>query len=564
MPLESNSRHEEVPKTGYEGRLQTSAKIDLNGEQTRYFVFLLNLENKTTPQDYNQGARFDATLHVSNVLVTNDLNVIAMSLNGEDVESISQSGQYQLVGYNCDNGETIVWDDYTKSLIITPYTDISTCAVEFETLSTYYEGILNGADPEIYQGMIRINISNNGVITVADPGEEWYKYGERKWANAVFVNAGDAAIKAKYFNEDMSIKSTSYGVTIPDAEILQMYVWIPRYKYKLWNVANGNSNPFAIDIVFEDKETLKSTGKINGIFTNGLYYTHPAFTFGTSDLNEIWVGKFEPSGTTSNIKIKPNQISLTNQTLGALFNASRAIENTYASTYGIDNTEIDTHLLKNTDWGAMAYLTNSIYGRYTNSSTCITSGCEVWINNMNTGTGTTSGVQWGPSITGCSGTSVSAAIINNATACTTNYTWNTNGVNASTTGNITGIYDVSGGAWEYTMGNMKTSGGGYNAGSSGLSDPGSKYYDIYNYSASEYLDHSRGLIGDATKETLVSYGVDNGGWYGDYAHLPGATYTWTRRGGGTNNGALSGVFCFLRNTGGSYTYSSVRVVLSVS
>lgn len=31
--------------------------------------------------------------------------------------------------------------------------------------------------------------------------------------------------------------------------------------------------------------------------------------------------------------------------------------------------------------GAVAYLTNSRYGRYIDESTCITSGCEVWINN---------------------------------------------------------------------------------------------------------------------------------------------------------------------------------------
>jgi hypothetical protein len=48
--------------------------------------------------------------------------------------------------------------------------------------------------------------------------------------------------------------------------------------------------------------------------------------------------------------------------------------------YGMKSTEIDTHMMKNMEWGAVAYLSSSIYGRYTDSTTCISSGCEVWIN----------------------------------------------------------------------------------------------------------------------------------------------------------------------------------------
>ncbi len=71
---------------------------------------------------------------------------------------------------------------------------------------------------------------------------------------------------------------------------------------------------------------------------------------------------------------------------------------------------------------------------------------------------------------------------------------------ASTTGNITGIYDMSGGSWEYVMGVMMDQNGtplsgrnasfntgfigGYGEGGSfttGLSFPDSKYYDNTNF-----------------------------------------------------------------------------------
>jgi hypothetical protein len=60
------------------------------------------------------------------------------------------------------------------------------------------------------------------------------------------------------------------------------------------------------------------------------------------------------------------------------------------------------------------------------------SGCEIWINNVNTGYSGTI-VDWNVvgQYTGCSGDSVSAAVANSMSACATGYTWSGNGVNAS-------------------------------------------------------------------------------------------------------------------------------------
>ena len=284
-----------------------------------------------------------------------------------------------------------------------------------------------------------------------------------------------------------------------------------------------------INVEFESADTPKSSGT-----QNSQWLTHPAFTFGTTELNGIWVGKFEPSNDISDIKIIPNVSSLRSQTVGNMFNASRAIETN--DKYGLDASTVDTHMMKNMEWGAVAYLTNSKYGRYNEGGTCISSRCEVWINNNSNFT------------TGCAGSSVSAS---SSSSCNQ---WNTStGVNASTTGNIYGIYDMSGGAYEYVMGNMTDSSGKFYPQSSGLSQPESKYYDSYTYGTST-SDYSRGHLGDATKETY--------GWNSDYASFIGSYAPWFVRGGIQSDQTLGGLFHFHDLNGRAHESYTFRSVLS--
>ena len=330
-------------------------------------------------------------------------------------------------------------------------------------------------DVELAQGMIPVKFDDAGNAVVADTSTEWYDYSNHEWANAVLVNCADSEIKSKYFDSNNKVLSSAVGKTISMDEIMQMYVYIPRYKYQLFNAEDGTSVEQAINITFESKTTAKSTGT-----KNGEWLTHPAFTFGDKELAGIWVGKFETSNTSELPKIVPNVSSLRYMTPSAQFNTSRLMTTTLASTYGT-STNDDSHMMKNMEWGAVAYLSSSIYGRYTNASTCIESGCEVWINNNSSYT------------TGCAGSSVSAS---EASTCNA---WNTaTGVNASTTGNIYGIYDMSGGASEYVMGN-------YNdiMGSATRFDsmPEAKYYDKYIGTDSE-SDFMKYYLGDATKEIL--------------------------------------------------------------
>ena len=429
-------------------------------------------------------------------------------------------------------------------------------------ITNFDDGVI-ASYPKLYQGLIPVRYDDSGNAVVASSTEEWFNYGKHKWANAVLVDCSDNTIKNKYFNSDMQLREDAVGKTISMDEILQMYVWIPRYRYKLFNAANGTANEQAVQIEFEKASADKSTGT-----KNGEWLTHPAFTFGNTELPGFWAAKFEASGSTDNYQIKPNQKSLTSINLATMYNTSRStILN--ASKYGLNNN-VDTHMMKNMEWGAIAFLTNSIYGRYNDFSTCIASGCEVWINNINTGYGNGTEVdgqpQWGPSITGCAGSSTSAGVSNSQTACASGYDWTTKGVNASTTGNQYGIYDMSGGAWEYVMGVQKDANGNVQVGSSGFSTsslPDSKYYDLYDYQAEDVVGYTRYHLGDATREVLKNTSSQGGNaWWSDYSYNIYSSNPWVDRGGYYSGGSGAGVFSFGRAAGWGSSHNSFRSVLS--
>ena len=109
-------------------------------------------------------------------------------------------------------------------------------------------------------------------------------------------------------------------------------MWIPRYKYQLFNANNGSAPEQLINIEFENGTettgTVSCTDAVSGSgsssetctnATNGNWYTHPAFTFGDKELTGFWVGKFEISGSTAGITIKPGVTSLRSQTVSDFF-----------------------------------------------------------------------------------------------------------------------------------------------------------------------------------------------------------------------------------------------------
>ncbi len=392
------------------------------------------------------------------------------------------------------------------------------------TSNNEYQDNSGANKPELANNMIPIRYNGSNWV-YADTTEEWYDYDSKEWANAVVLNNG---------------VSKSTGDTITEDEIALWYVWIPRYKYQLFNADNGSVDEQLINVTFESETattgTVSCIDAVSGTgdssetctnATNGNWYTHPAFTFGDEEITGFWIGKFEVSGSTDTITIKPNVSSLRSTTVSNFFTAIKNMK----TTYGLSG---DSHMIKNMEWGAVAYLKQSKYGL---------GETDIGINNNSDFT------------TGCGATAGSSS----SDTCEAYNT--TNGMLASTTGNIYGVYDMSGGAWEYVMGNMVNSSGAFYASDLGFSSaPEAKYYDAYTY-GTDNEDHGRGKLGDATKETLSSFGNYRGGWYSDFAYFVYSSSSWFVRGGGYGNSSYAGVFAFYGNNGYADSNNSARAVL---
>ena len=385
--------------------------------------------------------------------------------------------------------------------------------------------------------------------------------------------------------------NASEGTEIREDDILAYYVWIPRFKYKVWNinkvVGTGSYNAITtgIDIIFEEGKISSGTISCNynhnvsniDLSTttaetctgnNGDYYTHPAFTFGSDELRGFWMGKFEISSsnpTASNggdnttsltVRVLPNVSSWRNK----LSSFNTVVQNMQASSniYGLSTsrTNTDSHIITNYEWGAVAYLTNSKYGRCTNGR-CT----EVTINNCSS------------RITGIGADSVSAS--ESSTTCTTaaNKYNGTKGVLASTTGNITGVYDMSGGTREFVMGNMSRTSESYTISSSHsgfasdwYTTSTAKYVTTYAYDRGNSYNqaaYNRSRLGDATGEVVLSTG-GYGGWNSDSAYFPtynGDYSSWFDRGGDYSSSTHAGVFSFFNE---NYSEASRAVLVSFS
>ena len=367
--------------------------------------------------------------------------------------------------------------------------------------------------PVLAEGMIPIAYDGTNWIKVDKYGNysNWYDYGKQKWANAVMVTT---AKRDTYMNADV-------GTIIPENDILAYFVWIPRYKYKLFNAtyASGTSAQL-IDVTFENGTTTTGTVTCtyasNGAETcqnksNGNYYTHPAFTFGDTELKGIWVGKFETTGSATAPTVKPGVASLRNITIANMYNVSKLFRSTDYLTINGAN-KINSHIIKNIEWGVVAYLKQSIYGLGITDIT-INSNSSYYTGG---GTGTS---------------------------------YKTN-IGQSTTGNITGVYDMSGGADEYVMGNYnrQSSKSGFT-----MSELATKYIDVY-----EVTNINASHLGDALGETA--------GWYNDYANFLNPMFQsyWFVRGGAYSYGYGSGIFCFGSDDGSTNNVHAFHSVLSVT
>ena len=334
---------------------------------------------------------------------------------------------------------------------------------------------------------------------------QWYSYvptGKHKgmWANAITVKDTN---RQTYLN-------ASPGTEISMDDITTMWVWIPRFDAVMPSNYNGGTadNPGAIDVTFvKESETAID-----------------AFTFGDKKLSGFWYGKFDISHnsltntTTINnlscqtescsnangIIIKPNVTSLRYNNVSNFFFASRSMEQS-GNSFGFVSSEVDTHMSKNNEWGAVAYLTHSIYGRCTSSTTCT----EVGTNN-NSGYITGYGAPAG------SNTSVTNGAYNTAL-----------GKDASTTGTIYGIYDMNSIVSKYVMMVLyKYSGYGLsrNSGFNGSTYDDGNYTNGVDFPNEKYYNYNK-IDGQCDKIKGYALG-ETSMWYGYFSRCGTNTSPW--------------------------------------
>ncbi len=442
--------------------------------------------------------------------------------------------------------------------------------------------------------------SNKGtVIKSGETGfdeNNWYDYTSSKWANTV--------------TEDGSY-----------------WVWIPRFAYKItYADASDKSKGGTIDVKFllgttdeyytDDTKTTKATAQraksaTEEVDTTTDYYVHPAFTNESSigyanggwdkELTGIWVAKFEAGYASGNnsAPVKASSTSLEYPvfqpltysrdyiTIGQAFNLSKVLTES-GNIYGLNSTTTDSHLMKNSEWGATTYLAQSQYGN---------NNVEPYINNINlnntpSGKYAVTGVTTGITNAGAKETTIDninsvKTSANNDKSSDGIYTWDQlEGQKTSSTLNMYGVYDMSGGVWERTAGFVSnghtylTSQGGSLTDNATRTES-TKYVTVYPHdetkdktgitenndnlneaSNANYL-LNKYIFGDAIRETSGS-GTGVTSWKGDYSYFPALYFPFTTRGGGWYNGSVAGLFFFNRsngNSGGDHGFRPVLVAL---
>ncbi len=473
-------------------------------------------------------------------------NSFSLTTSNIETESFTVNGSTTDTGSTGTALEHIGIDRYEVKLlsstndIITDWTTIGTATTyNFTNLENDIEGaIASVPTPTMGTGMTKVawDSSNNEFTPTTD--DDWYAYIDTSTGGTDYKVSIRAIDKAGNITE---VTNASYDVSLlgfadtskwANAKTSDgsYWVWIPRYEYKL----NESAQTIDINFIPVSQTTPTSGYKIHPAFENG---SSTKYTNGEWDkeLAGIWVMKYEASNESNKPKSVPGVISWRSIDIGDMYSYSLSFDSTKGS-----------HLMKNSEWGAVAYLAHSEYGR---------NGVEVTINTSSsyyTGGGT-------------------------ETAYKTN-------VNQSTTGNVTGIYDLSGNAYERVAGYIpngtsqllsygspmitSTTDG---ANTNGYLSYSTKYVTAYPYSSSDSyesnynqyaaVDSSTYGYGDAVLETSTT-GEGSTSWHGDYSYFPHSTFPFFIRGGYYGYGSNAGLFSFSDTVGYGSSNGSFRAVLA--
>ena len=378
--------------------------------------------------------------------------------------------------------------------------------------------------PKLTEGMIAVKWNGTAWVKADENNTnfDWYQYDttNKKWANVVTVKETGTKTREQY-------KQAEVNEVIAEEDIIGMFVWIPRYSYQITNGYHTNANGTGtIDIKFLKGTTDNYEGGTanRNNKSNEDFVVHPCFTNGTStgysngeynkELTGIWVAKFEASSSTTTeenpnlgsnygggnnienqeVTIRPNVTSWRNIEVSNIYTVCKKLTQD-GNMHGLGNA--DSHMMKNSEWGAVAYLTQSEYGnpQTGDSESGVWNNCYYegdlikmetttsWGGHLACGTtktgmvgikeGETNGrdtvTTWGSKQTnkierenGIT-TIIYGEVYNSTdsiggkptgTPYTINYyNYKTgNGQKGSSTRNIYGIYDLAGGAYEYMSG----------------------------------------------------------------------------------------------------------------
>ena len=485
-----------------------------------------------------------------------------------------------------------------------------------------WDGTVN--KPELMTGMSAIKFTDptdsaeGTTVDTTSNDTEWYNYENKKWANA-------------------KTEDGSMWVWIPRyAYRIHKENGVETQKFDIVFLVGLTDNYY--DENGKLQTAQRQTSENQTIVTNGDTYTvHPAFTNESSinytnggwneELAGIWVAKFEAGYASGNNKatVKASSVNYSQDTSWvAKIEAGTSSDSTqparnwldgkYGSTttaikyptfqgltysmnyinhndayriskvltesgniYGLNSSSTDSHLMKNSEWGAVSYLSQSKYG-LDGTNIVINS---VYLNN------TTKSVY---AVTGCASSTADASAVSTTIGALNNrtqsgvYVWTQkNGTAASSTGTIYGIYDMSGGTWERTAGLVNNGNSNLTAyGSQVIADlnngKSTRYITVYPHDSSKdstsitntdanlntasqanYVKNTK-IYGDGIRETSTA-GNGKSSWYSDNSSFAGLDNPFFGRGGtyGATSGA--GLFFFTRANGNSDYYGGFRSVL---
>jgi len=236
--------------------------------------------------------------------------------------------------------------------------------------------------PKVAEGMTKIayNKETGKWEKTTEVNEGWYDYAKKEWANVIL---GDAT-----FNADG---------TLDESKPYSQLVWIPRFAYKITSQYHQEGSTAGnIEVAFIDGSNKGKDGKEYSTTypsaTNGGsmsdFVVHPAFDYDGKHLTGFWMGKFESSHTNCTtdkttgeaaytgsevMTVKANVTSWRNISISDAFTTCLNM-NKENNPYKLSTSDsaVDPHMVKNSEWGAVAYLSKSKYGKETE---------EVFINN---------------------------------------------------------------------------------------------------------------------------------------------------------------------------------------